>query len=364
MRPALPFRRRFSSASQRTTILTALMSSSRWNALAIVAAFAPSPSTRKTSTQVPLPALLWMWVLTTSSKRCLILVTGSSRSSLCVTTMTASTGPFVDSFSRASATKRRSAARTSSDVPVTRDVHAFDPTPSSVQAVATASVLIYNGAGLEPWIPSIVAAADNPRLVLVDSSANVSLLLVPSTFQKENRTIDPHVWLNPVLAKVQVANILKGLIQVDPADAAYFTANAHAYRAKLDVLDSEFVNLTANPATRFFVTFHEAFAYFAKQYNLTQIPIAGPFEEDPTPSEIQNVIDAVHANHLCYVGYESLTNPAIAESIASQTNATLVRLDPIEGLSVTDQALGMTYLLKMQDGFTKFALALNHVGCS
>src|SRR5207247_1019591 len=72
----------------------------------------------------------------------------------------------------------------------------------------------------------------------------------------------------------------------------------------------------------------------------------------------------VHARHLCYVGYESLTNPAIAESIASQTNATLIRLDPIEGLSLTDQALGMTYLLKMQDGFTKFALALNHVGCN
>jgi zinc transport system substrate-binding protein len=249
-------------------------------------------------------------------------------------------------------------------VPMTLDVHAFEPTPSSVQAVATANILIYSGAGLEPWIPSIVAAADNPGLVLVDSSANISLLLVPPAFQKENRTIDPHVWLSPILAKQQVANILKGLIQVDPADAAYFTANAQAYTAKLDVLNDEFVNLTAAPVTRYFVTFHEAFAYFAKQYNVIQIPIAGPFEEDPTPSEIQNVIDAVHAHHLCYVGYESLSNPAIAESIASQTNATLIRLDPIEGLSLTDQALGKTYLLKMQDDFTSFALALNHVGCS
>src|SRR5436189_185304 len=213
------------------------MSSSRWNALAIVAAFAPSPSTRKTSTQVPLPALLWMWVLTTSSKRCLILVTGSSRSSLCVTTMTASTGPFVDSLRPAAQSSGVKVLTTffpvydyarniggdrinvSLLVPMTLDVHAFEPTPSSVQAVATASILIYNGAGLEPWIPSIVAAADNPRLVLVDSSANVSLLRVPPAFQKENRTIDPHIWLNPVLAKVQVANILRGLVQVDPADA-------------------------------------------------------------------------------------------------------------------------------------------------
>jgi zinc transport system substrate-binding protein len=248
-------------------------------------------------------------------------------------------------------------------VPMTLDVHAFDPTPSSVQAVATANLLIYNGAGLEPWIPNLVAAADNHGLVLVDSSANISLLPVPPAFQKENRTIDPHVWLDPVLAKQQVSNILKGLIRADPTNAAYFTANARAYEAKLDILHSEFLNLTANPATRYFVTFHEAFAYFAKEYNVTQIPIAGPFEEDPTPSEIQNVIDAVRAHHLCYVGYESLTNPAIAQSIASQTNATLVRLDPIEGLSQTDQALGKTYLLKMQDDFTSFALALNHVGC-
>jgi hypothetical protein len=76
------------------------------------------------------------------------------------------------------------------------------------------------------------------------------------------------------------------------------------------------------------------------------------------------VIDAVLAHHLCYVGYESLQNPALAESIAGQTNATLIRLDPIEGLSLTDQALGKTYLLKMQDDFTSFALALNHVGCT
>ena len=249
-------------------------------------------------------------------------------------------------------------------VPMTLDVHAFEPTPSSVQAVATANVLIYNGAGLEPWIPGIVAAADNSGLVLVDASANISLLQVPPAFQKENRTIDPHVWLNPVLAKQQVANILEGLINADAVNRAYFTANARAYDAKLDVLHGEFVNLTDSPATRYFVTFHEAFAYFAAQYNLTQIPIAGPFEEDPTPTEVQSVIDAIHAHRLCYVGYESLENPAISQSIASQTNATLIRLDPIEGLSVTDQALGKTYLVKMQDDFTGFALALNHVGCS
>lgn len=249
-------------------------------------------------------------------------------------------------------------------VPMTVDVHAFDPTPSSVQTVASASVLIYSGAGLEPWIPSLVAAAHNPSLILVDASAGITLLPVPPQFQRENRTVDPHIWLDPALAKLQVANILRGLIQADPADEATFTANAAAYDAKLDLLNSEAVNLTSSTAIRQFVTFHEAFSYFAMAYNLTQIPIAGPFEEDPTPTDIQNVIDAIHTYHLCYVGYESLENPAISESIASQTNATLVLMDPIEGLTPTDQALGKTYLIKMQDDLNAVALALNHVGCS
>ena len=249
-------------------------------------------------------------------------------------------------------------------VPMTLDVHSFDPTPSSIQAVATANLLIYGGAGLEPWIPGLVTAAGNAHLTLVDSSKNLSLLDVPPQFQKNGRTIDPHIWLDPIRAKQQVANILEGLIKADPADATYFTRNAKNYSAKLDLLNSQAINLTANPKTRHFVTFHEAFAYFSMRYNLDQIPIAGPFEEDPTPSEIQGVINATKRYHLCYVGYESLSNPAIAQSIASQTNATLIRLDPIEGLSLEDQTLGKTYLIKMDELLTQLDLMLNHVGCN
>ena len=248
-------------------------------------------------------------------------------------------------------------------VPMTVDVHEFEPTPSSVQEVVSANVLICSGGGLEPWVPQIVAAADNPGLVVVDSSQGIALLPVPPAFQKDNRTVDPHIWLDPILAKQQVMNILQGLNKADPADRDYFTSNAEAYTSKLDVLNSDILNVTAHAKTRYFVTFHEAFAYFAKRYNLTQIPIAGPFEEEPSPSDIQSVITAIQQYHLCYVGYESLSNPALSQSIAAQTHAKLVLMDPIEGLTQSDQAAGKTYLTKMQDNLAVFALALNNVGC-
>ena len=249
-------------------------------------------------------------------------------------------------------------------VPETMDVHDFEPTPSAIQEVASADVLIYNGAGLETWISDIVKTSANTELIQVDTSQGISLLPVSPEFQNGNRIVDPHIWLNPLLAKQQVENILQGLIKANPADSQYFTQNARTYQAKLDALNSQIEDImtSANIKTRYFVTFHEAFAYFAEQYNLTQIPIAGPFQEEPTANDIQNVINTIHQYHLLYVGYESLENPAIPQSISSQTNATLIHMDPIEGLTAKDKAAGKDYISLMQDTVANIEVGLVNVG--
>src|ERR1017187_6923771 len=68
-------------------------------------------------------------------------------------------------------------------VPETVDVHDFEPTPSSIEAVLSANVLIYNGAGLEPWIQDVISSAGNPNLITVDTSQNITLLPVSPEFQ-------------------------------------------------------------------------------------------------------------------------------------------------------------------------------------
>jgi len=248
-------------------------------------------------------------------------------------------------------------------VPMTVDVHDFEPTPSSIQAVSKANVLIYSGAGLEPWIPQIVVAANNPHLIQVDSSQGINLIQVPPKFQKDNRAIDPHIWLDPVLAKKQVDNIVQGLTKADPSDQAYFAANADAYKAKLDYLNSEMINATATVATREFVPFHVAFGYFAKEYGLNQTAVFGPFQDSPSAQDIQNIETVINNDHLCYVGFESLENTSVPDQIAAATHATPILMDPIEGLSSHDQTVGKTYLIKMQDDISNILTALNHVGC-
>jgi zinc transport system substrate-binding protein len=248
-------------------------------------------------------------------------------------------------------------------VPFSVDVHEFEPTPSSIELVAQAGLLVYNGAGLEPWIPQLVQAAGNSKLVLVDSSAGLPLINIPSEYQKGNRTIDPHVWEDPVLAQMQVKNILQGLIKADPGHAQYFTNNANALIAKLQFMDQELRTGTSNVETRTFVSFHEAFGYLAKEYNLVQVPLAGPFEEEPTPSDISNAVAAINQNHLCVCFAESLENPAPIQAVAAQTHAHVWILDPIEGLSDAQANAGVTYLVMMQQNIYTLLQALNQANC-
>ena len=247
-------------------------------------------------------------------------------------------------------------------VPGTVDIHNFEPTPSDIEKVTTADVLIINGAGLEPWVPQLLAAIDRPNLKVVDTSQGVALLDVPSEFQRQGRSVDPHIWLDPARARRQVENIAQALMGADPANAAYYRANADAYEAKLGALDAEIAGMASTAKTRYFVTFHEAFAYFADRYNLTQIPIQGPFQEEPTPSDIQSVVSTIKLYHLRYVGYESLENQAIPEAVSGQTNATLIIMDPIEGLTSADLATGRDYISLMREDAQNIAVALNNVG--
>ena len=248
-------------------------------------------------------------------------------------------------------------------VPFNVDVHDYEPTPSAVRAVQSADVLVFNGAGLEPWIHSMVAAAGNSRLILVNASQGLPLIRVSQQYQRENRTIDPHTWNDPVLAQMQVNNILQGLIKADPGNASYFTANANALNARFQFMDQELRSGTSTPATRTFVSFHEAFGYLAQRYNLVQVSIAGPFEEDPSPTDIANAVAAINQNHLCVAFAESLENPAPVNAVASQTHAHVWILDPIEGLSQSDANAGVTYQVKLQQNIYTLLQALNQANC-
>ena len=161
--------------------------------------------------------------------------------------------------------------------------------------------------------------------------------------------IDPHFWLDPLrLADVGDASP-SGSSALVPDDADTFTQNAAALREQLEALDAEFSAGLADCANTDLVTSHQAFGYLADRYGLTQIGISGLSpDEEPTPAQLAVVTDFVDANDVTTIYYETLVDPGIAETVASETGASTAVLDPLEGLSADASDGDADYLSVMR----------------
>ena len=231
-------------------------------------------------------------------------------------------------------------------IPIGAEPHNFDPTIQEVQKANSANLLVYNGASMEePWIHSL-----SPQNT-VNTSKGINLLANPNDPDIKGPN-DPHIWLDPVLAIQQVQNIRDGLDKVDPKNTAYYNQNAQNFIGQLNKLDTAFKgNLTSsNCAKKDFIPFHLAFAYFAKQYGLTQHPI----HEGLTPSgevlpqKLVEVVNLAKNLGLKVIYSEDLIDPKSAQAIAEQIpGAKVMVLSPIEGINATEQKAGIGYFDKM-----------------
>jgi zinc transport system substrate-binding protein len=203
-------------------------------------------------------------------------------------------------------------------VPPGQDPHTYAPTFSQLVAVKQAKLYAEVGSGIDfelAYMDSIVQA--NRNMLVVDCSKGIELI--------EN---DPHIWLSPRNAKIMVENICDGLIQVDPQDRDYYIQNENEYLAKLDKLDTDISsNLTAI-TNRWFIVFHPAWAYFARDYNLTQlaIEIEG---KTPSPKDIADVVQEAKEHSIKVVFASPEFDIKSAQTIAEAIGGRVALIDPL-----------------------------------
>jgi zinc transport system substrate-binding protein len=142
---------------------------------------------------------------------------------------------------------------------------------------------------------------------------------------------DPHVWLNPLNMATIGDEIASRLTALDSAGP--FAAGAQALTASMNTLNDEWAQGTAECRSRDLVVSHEAFGYLAQQYDFAQIGIAGLTPDaEPSPARLAEVADLVRERGITTIYYETLVDPAVAETLAAETGATTAILDPLEGL--------------------------------
>ena len=224
--------------------------------------------------------------------------------------------------------------------------HDFQFTPADVQRVAEANVFIINGTGLEEWLGDLVAKAGSPTLTVVDCSAGMELLANPASLDaKAEDGMNPHTWLDPVLAQSHVAIILAALQKADPANSAAYAANAAAYTAQLVALDTEFRSVLAPLPNKNLVTFHDAFPYLAARYGLNYLGCISEFpEKDPPPQQLAALVEKIRAAKVGVLFAEADYAPGLLTEIARQTGSRVSQLDTLE----IGQGSATAYLEKMR----------------
>ncbi|MEY3299406.1 MAG: hypothetical protein RLZZ597_2666 [Cyanobacteriota bacterium] len=239
-------------------------------------------------------------------------------------------------------------------MPTNVDPHDFQASPADVQALASADVLVKNGLDMEFFLDDLIANAENPDLVILDSSQGVAVLANEAVeghghdhshdhshdhdhshaeaghHHHHHGENNPHIWLDPKRAIQQVENIRDGMIAVDPEGAEIYTANAAAFIAELEALDAEISEKLAPFAGQSFVVFHDFAPYFAESYGLKTEFLVDVPAINPSPEDVKRVVDTVQASDLKAI----MTEPSAGEdsfaALANDLGVQVGLFNPIE----------------------------------
>ncbi len=210
-------------------------------------------------------------------------------------------------------------------VPAGVEVHDYEPTPGDLRRLVAARLFVYNGAGLEPWVPSLRSQLP-PSVHIVEAAEGLPLAEVEGD-------VDPHIWLDPLLASRQAERILAALMRVDPAGRSRYEANAASLRADFRSLDAAYRQGLARCRRREFITAHASFGYLARRYGLRMVPISGLAPEaEPSPTRLKDVIQEARRAGIRVIYVEPRGDRRPAETVAREIGGRTAVLDPLESL--------------------------------
>ena len=200
------------------------------------------------------------------------------------------------------------------------DPHDYEPSPADIQAIAEADVVVKNGVGLEKWLDQVIESAGFSGTI-VDASQGVAIRQGDGS--EEEAAGDPHIWHNPLNAKIMAANIEKAFAAEDAADASAYQANLAAYDAKIDALDADITKkIDVIPVgKRKLVTNHDAFGYYIDRYKLTFIgSIIPSFDTSAELSgkQIADLVAKIKSTGVSAIFSESSLPPKTADALGRE----------------------------------------------
>lgn len=239
--------------------------------------------------------------------------------------------------------------------------HDWEPTTKDMEKIQDADVFIYNSQYFETWTQKVLQSIDQSHLKVLEASKGIHLVNADSSEENGSQASkDPHVWLSPLLASKEVDNIAKTLEQADPKNKQLYAKNANDTEAKLTSLDQLYKQTISQAKHKEFVTQHAAFGYMAKQYGLTQIPIAGLSPDvEPSLGKLAELADLTKKKNIKIIYFEGMTSSKVAQTLANETGAKTAVLNPLEGLTKDEQKQGLDYFGVMKENLDSLKMTMD-----
>jgi zinc transport system substrate-binding protein len=226
-------------------------------------------------------------------------------------------------------------------------LHDYQLQSKDMKNIEQANIFVINGAGMENFMQKVTTQL--PSMKVLDTSVGVTLL------RDDAGEPNPHIWVSISNYILQVENMVKGFAAADPQNAAAYWKNAQAYTAKLSVLRDKMHQELSSITYKDIITFHEAFPYFAEEFNLNIVKVVNR-EPDSQPSarELAQTIKMIRSTGVKAVFAEPQYPQSAANIVAKESGAAVYMLDP----SVTGEIDKNAYLDAMEKNLVVLKKAL------
>ena len=234
-------------------------------------------------------------------------------------------------------------------LPAGQEPHSMPLRPSVIQKIRQAQWLITIGLDHEPWLPDAISSSGNLRVApggpgYVDCSRGVKLVQVPTgTVDRSRGDLhvfgNTHYWLDPENIKVMSVHVTQALSEAVPAKKEEFRTRERKFLADLAAHEAKWRAEIAPLVGTKVVSYHASFPYLAQ---FVGFGIVGTIEVkpgiEPTPSHLTELIDLIKKEHIRTIVMEPWYNRSRAESVASQSGAKVIMIQPStpEGTSILE----------------------------
>jgi zinc transport system substrate-binding protein len=243
-------------------------------------------------------------------------------------------------------------------IPTGGEGHEFEPSPRQIEDMMKAHFVVMNGLGMEHYEEKLSPELEKNKVGFTHLSEKLTNVISHEEEEHHEEEhheeeghnhgpTDPHTWLSPKVM-VELATILSTDLKVND------TETAKKFIADLTALDAKYTETLKLCKRKELVTSHEAFAYLARDYGLTQVAVAG-IEPDMEPSaaDIARVIEVVKDKKVTTLFTEPLVSPKFTDTIARETGAKNAELHPLETLTIDEEKARANYITIMEKNLEK-----------